>query len=100
MRRPLADQARAKAVTEEEKVFTARETEMAERRKLIELIEARKEAEREALRLQVSAEAEKHGGRRSWSGGARAGRSGGRCRQDSLAGLAHPVRDRSRGRRA
>jgi uncharacterized membrane protein YqiK len=46
-------------VTEEEKVFTARVTVMAERRKLIELIEARKDAEREALRLQVSAQAEK-----------------------------------------
>jgi uncharacterized membrane protein YqiK len=54
-----ADQARAKAVTEEERVFTARETEMAERRKRIELIEAAKEAEREALRLRLSAEAEK-----------------------------------------
>jgi len=54
-----ADQARAHAVAEEEKVFTARETEMAERRKLIDLIEARKEAEREALRLTVAAEAEK-----------------------------------------
>jgi uncharacterized membrane protein YqiK len=54
-----ADQARAKAVAEEERVFTARETEMAERRKLIELIEAQKEAEREALRLKVAAEAEK-----------------------------------------
>jgi uncharacterized membrane protein YqiK len=54
-----ADQARAKAVAEEERVFTARETEMAERRKLIELIEARKEAEREALRLTVAAQAEK-----------------------------------------
>lgn len=54
-----ADQARALAVTEEEKVFTARETEMAERRKRIELIEAGKEAEREALRLRVAAEAER-----------------------------------------
>jgi uncharacterized membrane protein YqiK len=54
-----ADQARAKAVTEEERVFTARETEMAERRKLIELIEAQKEAEREAVRLKVAAQAEK-----------------------------------------
>ncbi len=54
-----ADQARAKAVAEEERVFTARETEMAERQKLIELIEARKEAERDALRVTVAAEAEK-----------------------------------------
>ncbi len=43
----------------EEKVFTARETEMATRRKAIELIGAAQEAERDALRLQVAAEAEK-----------------------------------------
>ena len=40
-------------------MFTARETEMAERRKRIELIGAEQEAEREALRLRVSAGAEK-----------------------------------------
>jgi uncharacterized membrane protein YqiK len=57
--RAVADQARAKAVTEEERVFTARETEMASRRKQIELIEATKEAEREALRLTMAADAEK-----------------------------------------
>jgi len=55
----VADQARARAVTEEERVFTARETEMAERRKRIELIAAEQDAEREALRLRVAAEAEK-----------------------------------------
>jgi uncharacterized membrane protein YqiK len=54
-----ADQARALAVTQEERVFTARETEMAERKKTIELIGASQEAEREALRLRVSAGAEK-----------------------------------------
>jgi uncharacterized membrane protein YqiK len=54
-----ADHARALAVLEEEKVFTARETEMAARRKAIELIAAAQEAEREALRLTVAAEAEK-----------------------------------------
>jgi len=54
-----ADLARAKAVAEEERVFTARETEMAERRKRIELIGAEQEAEREALRLRIGAEAEK-----------------------------------------
>ena len=53
-----ADKARAHAVTEEERVFTARETEMAERRKRIELIDASQEAEREALRLKVAAQAE------------------------------------------
>lgn len=55
----LADQARAKAVTEEEKVFTARETEMANRKKQIDLISASQDAERDALRIRVAAEAEK-----------------------------------------
>ena len=55
-----ADRARAIAVAEEERVFTARETEMAERRKSVELIGARQEAEREALRLTVAAEAERN----------------------------------------
>ena len=54
-----ADKARALAVAEEERVFTARETEMAQRRKSVELIVAQQEAEREALRLTVAAEAEK-----------------------------------------
>jgi uncharacterized membrane protein YqiK len=57
--RAAADLARARAVTEEERVFTARETEIAARRKAIELIEAAKEAEREALRLKVAAAAER-----------------------------------------
>jgi uncharacterized membrane protein YqiK len=57
--RAAADQARARAVAEEERVFTARETEVATRRKQIELIEAAKEAEREALRLTSAAGAEK-----------------------------------------
>ena len=54
-----ADLARAKAVSEEEKVFTARETEMAERRKRIDLIGAEQEAERDALRVRIGAEAER-----------------------------------------
>jgi uncharacterized membrane protein YqiK len=54
-----ADRARALAATEEEKVFTARETEMAARRKAIELISAAQAAERDALTLKVAAEAEK-----------------------------------------
>lgn len=54
-----ADEARAQAVAAEEKVFSAREYEMAERRKQIELIAARQAAEREALRLRVAAEAER-----------------------------------------
>jgi uncharacterized membrane protein YqiK len=54
-----ADGARADAVTAEERVFTAREVEMAERKKAIELIGARQSAERDALRLTVAATAEK-----------------------------------------
>src|SRR5882672_10406640 len=54
-----ADKARALAVAEEEKVFTVRETEMASRRKAIELIGAAEEAERGALRVKIVAEAEK-----------------------------------------
>jgi uncharacterized membrane protein YqiK len=54
-----ADRARALAVAEEERVFTARETEMAQRRKSVELIGAQQEAEREALRTRIAAEAEK-----------------------------------------
>ena len=54
-----ADLARAKAVAEEERVFTARETEVAERRKRIDLIGAQQEAERDAVRVRVGAEAEK-----------------------------------------
>src|SRR6476661_5703679 len=42
-----ADVARAQAVAAEERVFTAREVEMAERKKAIELIAARQVAERE-----------------------------------------------------
>jgi uncharacterized membrane protein YqiK len=55
----VADLARAKAVAEEERVFTARETEMAERRKRIELIAAEQDAERDALRMRIGAEAER-----------------------------------------
>jgi uncharacterized membrane protein YqiK len=54
-----ADLARAGAVAAEEKVFTTRETEVAERRKVIELIKAAEAAEREALRLTHAAAAEK-----------------------------------------
>ena len=53
-----ADTARAGAVAAEEKVFTAREVEMAERKKTIDLIGARQVAEREALRLTTAAQAE------------------------------------------
>lgn len=54
-----AEVARAQAVAAEEKVYTARELEMAERKKAIDLIGARQAAEREALRLTLSAAAEK-----------------------------------------
>lgn len=54
-----ADEARALAVSAEERVITARDREAAERQKAIELIEAAREAEREAIGVRVAAEAEK-----------------------------------------
>ena len=54
-----ADAARAKAVAAEEQVATSRESEIAERNKKIELIEAAKVAERDAIKIKVEAEAEK-----------------------------------------
>lgn len=57
--RAEADKARAAAVSAEEQVTTARESEIAERTKKIELIEASKEAERQAIGITVQAEAEK-----------------------------------------
>ncbi|MEP5035224.1 MAG: flotillin domain-containing protein [Parasphingorhabdus sp.] len=54
-----ADEARSKAVAAEEQVTTARETEVADRDKRIELIEASKQAERQAIGVKVQAEAEK-----------------------------------------
>jgi uncharacterized membrane protein YqiK len=54
-----AEIARAQAVMAEEKVFTARDVEMAERKKAIDLIAAAQVAEREALRLTAAAQAEK-----------------------------------------
>ena len=54
-----ADKARAAAVAAEEQVVTARETEVAERTKRIELIDAAREAERAAIAVKVQAEAEK-----------------------------------------
>jgi uncharacterized membrane protein YqiK len=56
----VADLARAQAVAAEEKVFSAREVEVAERRKHIDLIGAAQEVEREAMRVQQLAAAEKH----------------------------------------
>lgn len=57
--RAEADKARASAVAAEEQVGTARETEIAERQKRIELIDASREAERAAIGIRVQAEAEK-----------------------------------------
>ena len=54
-----AEGARAKAVQAEEQAFTAREREIAERRKLTELINTQRETERDALRLTSKADAEK-----------------------------------------
>lgn len=54
-----ADKARSLAVRAEEQVTTARETEIAERHKAIELIEASQQAEREAIGITIAAEAEK-----------------------------------------
>ncbi len=54
-----ADRARAAAVAAEEQVGTARETEIAERAKRIELIDASREAERAAIGIKVQADADK-----------------------------------------
>lgn len=55
----VADQARAVAAKAAEAVTTARDTEVAERLKAIELIEARKAAEQQAIAVKVAAETEK-----------------------------------------
>ncbi len=57
--RAEADAARANAVAAEERVVTAREREVAEREKQIQLIDASKQAERDAIAIKVAAEAEK-----------------------------------------
>jgi uncharacterized membrane protein YqiK len=54
-----AEVARAEAVAAEERVFTAREVEMAERKKAIDIIAAQQAAERDALQLTAAASAEK-----------------------------------------
>lgn len=54
-----ADMARAQAVAAEEKVYTTREVEVAERKKAIELIGAAQAGEKEALRLRLATQAEK-----------------------------------------
>jgi len=55
----VAETARAKMITAEEKVFSAREIEVAERQKQIELVKAAQDAERDAIRIKIAAEAEK-----------------------------------------
>lgn len=54
-----SDTARAAAVVAEEKVYTAREVENAERKKAIDLIAAAQAGEKEALRLRLAVQAEK-----------------------------------------
>lgn len=54
-----ADIARQVAVKEEETVMTVRETEVAERAKAVEVVKAREDAEKNAIRITVAAEAEK-----------------------------------------
>ncbi len=54
-----ADAALAKAVATEEEVKKVRETAVAERAKAVRLVQAREEAERDAIALTVAAEAEK-----------------------------------------
>ena len=54
-----AEKALAHAVAAEEQVVTAREQEIAERLKVLELIEAAKQAESDAIAIKVAAEAEK-----------------------------------------
>jgi uncharacterized membrane protein YqiK len=54
-----ADLARAQAVLAEEKVYTARDRETAERKKAIELIVASQAGEKEALRMKLAVDAER-----------------------------------------
>ena len=54
-----ADEARALAAQAEERVATAREREVAERKKAIELVRAAEEAEEKAIGVTVAAQAEK-----------------------------------------
>lgn len=55
----LAAAARAEAVRADEQVITVKEREIAERKKIIELVNAAEQAEREALKITVAAEAER-----------------------------------------
>ena len=53
-----AEEARGETVKAQEKVITLRESEIAERRKLIELIAASQQADREAIMIKTRAAAE------------------------------------------
>jgi len=55
----IASRARSLAVKAAEEVVTVREKEIAERQKTIDLVEAAKQAEREAIGVKVAADAEK-----------------------------------------
>lgn len=57
--RKAADEARADAVAAQESVVTAKEVAEAERQKQIELIDAQKQAERQATQVRIAAEAER-----------------------------------------
>ncbi len=89
-----ADLARARAVAEEERVFTARETEVAERRKRIDLIGAQQEAERDALRIRIGGGGGEGGGGRPGRGGAGGGRGVRRRRARARDGGPDPQRGR------
>ncbi len=93
----LAEEARALTVSAEEKVFTAREVEMAERKKAIDLIGAAQAAEREVAAAHVGGQGREAGQRRPRRGDPRAGRGRCRRRQDQVAG--HQGARRDRGRR-
>ncbi len=54
-----ANVARAEAAKAEEKVLTARDLEVANRDKLVQIVEAEKEAQKDAVTIKVAAEAEK-----------------------------------------
>ncbi len=95
-----AEMARAKAVSAEEKVFSARETEVAERRKAVELIQAAQDAERDALRIKIGGRGRAAGSRRPRRRPAHQRRGRGRVRQDPRARLAPALRDRGRGHAA
>ena len=90
--RAEADKARAAAVAAEEQVGTARETEIAERQKRIELIDAAREAERAAIGITVEADADKQAAADRAGGGV-----GSPVRRPPSTGGAPPTAPRRRG---